>query len=125
MPLYNPETQTKECSKCHAVTQGKPEVDRLYFKVKAMKDGYATRCKKCYYIKDAPEVTFARQDAANAKMLTKMVEAEPIKERPAAKKVYTHTNQEIKAIEKSSGQKFVEWLDMGDSWVPRFAKVGT
>lgn len=123
MPLYNPETQTKACSKCEKEFKG-DEVAKNFFKVRAMKDGFATRCKACYYVKAPIEVVHAKADAAIEKKLIKMVEAEPIKDRPAAKKAYTHTDREIKAIEKSSGLKFQEWADLGDSWVPKFGKAG-
>lgn len=118
MPLYNPETQTKECSKCH-----EHKAADQYFKVQAMKDGMASRCKACYYLKDAPEVAQARSDAAMEKKYVARLEAEPIKDRPDNRKVHTHSDAEIKAIEKSTGQKFKKWFDMGDSWVPVFGKA--
>lgn len=122
MPLFNEDAGTKECSKCHVVTAGgRPEVDKVYFKVRAMKDGYATRCKGCYYLKASPDEATARNDAVIEKKYNKMVEAQPIKER--VNKPETHTDAEIRRIEKSSGLKFLGWNDMGDCMMPRFGKV--
>lgn len=124
MPLYNEATGTKECSKCHTITAGgRPEVDKVYFKVKAMKDGYTTRCKDCYYQKATPDEAQARNDRVIEKKFTKMVEAQPIKEVPASKKPYSHTPQEVKRIETTSGLRFVSWEDCGDLWMPKFGKA--
>lgn len=122
MPLYDPATDSKACSKCATVFAG-ADVPKSFFRVQAMKDGYASRCKKCYYAKATPDEAQARNDQVIERKLTKMLEAEPIKDRPASKKAYSHTDADIKRIEQSSGLKFVQWDDMGDMWMPRFAKV--
>ena len=122
MPAYDPATDSKECSKCATVYKGE-DVAKSFFKVQAMKDGYATRCKKCYYVKATPAEAMARNDKVIERKFTKMVEAEPIKDRPAGKKAYSHSDADIKRIEQSSGLKFVQWDDMGDMYMPRFAKA--
>ena len=124
MPLFDEATQSKECGKCHTVTTGgRPEVDKVYFKLQSTKDNYARVCKKCYYAKATPEEARDRNDKVVERKLTKMVEAEPIKDRPASSKAYTHSNADLRRIERSSGLKFVEWMDMGDCWMPRFGKA--
>lgn len=122
MPLYNPTTDSKVCSKCTTEFVGQ-DVPANFFKVQAMKDGYASRCKKCYYAKATPEEATARNDRVIERKLAKIVGAQPIKERPASKKAYTHTDAQIKRIERTVGCKFVRWEDMGDSWVPVFGKA--
>lgn len=122
MPLYNLATDSKVCSKCETEFTGQ-NVSANFFKVQAMKDGYASRCKKCYYAKATPEEATARNDRAIERKLTRMVEAEPIKERPASRKAYTHNDADLRALEKSTGLKFKSWLDMGDCWMPVLGKV--
>ena len=119
MPLYNPLTNSKVCSKCTVEFVG-DDVPKNFFKVQAMKDGYATRCKKCYYVKATPDERQARNDRVIERKFTKMVEAEPIKEVPASKKPFSHTDLQIQRVERRMGVKFLEWMDMGDMWVPKF-----
>lgn len=122
MPAFDPATNSKECSKCTTVYFG-DDVPKNFFRVQAMKDGYATRCKKCYYTKATPDEATARNDKVIERKYNKMVEAQPIKDRPATKRPFSHTDAEIRRIEATSGLKFVEWQDMGDLWMPRFAKA--
>lgn len=123
MSLYDTDTQSKECPKCEKVFTGLEEVQKNFFKLASTKDNYARVCKKCYYVKATIEEATAKNDQVIERKLAKMVSAEPIKERPASKKAYTHTDADIKRIEQSSGLKFIAWDDMGDCWMPRFGKA--
>lgn len=92
MPAYNPLTQTKECSACHT-TFKLAELDENFFKVKAMRDGWASRCKKCYYVKIEPDPTVVAATAA----------AKAAREPKQVQLVLSHSDKEIRAIEKESG----------------------
>ena len=106
MPLMNPETGMKLCTACQTEKQNK--AGESFFKNPSAKDGYSTICKECrkLYNKKSPEYGAARP-APEPKITAPVRTVAPL-EVPKS-----HTQAEIKAIEKQTGLKYAGSIPCG------------
>lgn len=107
-PTINTATYTKVCTVC--------KVEKLaegnFFRVQAMADGYASRCKACWNVRGVE-----RPPAVD-----RAPEAAPVARRAyphlAGVSPHSHTRAEEKALEKSTGLPLAGYTRMGNMLVP-------
>lgn len=106
MPLMNPETGMKLCTACQAEKQNAK--GETFFRNPSAKDGYSTICKDCrkLYNKGATEY------GANRVVAEKPVAA-PVRTMTPLEVPKSHTQEEIKAIEKNTGLKYAGSIPCG------------